>query len=164
MNNNSRRIAVLKAGIVPPTMVAELTHWGNHETPELVIETDLRRALSEIREAVESHDTVALRVTDLDALKFYEENRQVGRLYYSLRGGPAALRNATFINISYAKTREGNYLIPWTDEDIFDLMLDEGTYLKPAGGARIHFANIDELYYGGNKAFMVCTPAAPEVQ
>jgi hypothetical protein len=162
--NDSRRLAVLKAGIVPTDMVTELARWGNYEVPQVSVEPDPRVALAGIREAVESHDTVALRLTDLDALKYYDQNQQKGRLYYSLRGGPATLRNTTFIEVIYAKTPEGNYIIPWTDEDIFDLMLDDGTYLKPAGEARVHFANIDELYYGEKKAFMVCTPAIPEPQ
>lgn len=162
--NDNRRVAVLKAGIIPTDMVTELARWGNYEVPEVQVEEDPRTALAGIREAIESHDTVALRITDLDALNYYKQNTLKGRLYYSLRGGPQTLRNSSFIEVAYAKMPDGNYLIPWTSEDIFDLMLDEGTYLKPAGGARVHFANIDELYYGEQKAFMVCTPAAPEPQ
>jgi hypothetical protein len=159
--NQNLKLAVLRADIVPGEMVNELTRWGNLEVPEKIeLEQDLREALADIREAVESHDTVAVRMTDLNAIKLYEENQRSGRLYYST-GGPSP--RTTFVDVTYAKTPIGNYIIPWTDQDsdIFDLMMDEGTYLKPAGETRVHFANVDELYFGEQKAFMICTPTKP---
>jgi hypothetical protein len=161
--NHNLKLAVLQAGIVPGEMVNELARWGNLEVPEKIqLEPDPREALADIREAVESRETVALRMTDLDAMKFYEGNQKSGRLYYST-GGPSS--RTTFVDVTYAKTPVGNYIIPWTDmdSDIFDLMLDEGTYLKPAGEVRVHFANVDELYFGEQKAFMICTPTKSEM-
>lgn len=163
MNNNTK-IAVLKAGIVPTSTLAELERWGM-EIPKVELEPDRREALMNIRESIESRETVTLRTTDLDSLKTYQKDSKVGRLYYSVpaptRLDPKA-RKTTFIEVNYAMTPAGAYLIPWTDEDIFDLMLDEDTYLKPVGAERIYFGDIADLYYGQQKVFMYCTPAVEE--
>jgi hypothetical protein len=165
--NSERKIAVLRAGFVPDETVNELSRWGGFSIPdEMEIETNRRLALENIREATESRETVEVRMTDLDALKFYEEHQRLGRLYYSISAGEPGdprRKRTTFVDVTYAKTPIGNYIIPWTDQDsdIFDLMLDEGTYLKPAGETRVHFANVDELYFGEQKAFMICTPTKP---
>jgi hypothetical protein len=160
--NSERRLAVLRAGIVPSEQLSELSRWNGFEVPTTVkLEPDRRQALDDIREAIESKETVELRATDLDALRYYEANQQSARLYYSVpvAGGE---RKTTFVNVQYAKAPIGNYMIPWTDEDIFDLMLDEHTYLKPDGAPRVYMSNITELFYGENKAFMLCTPALSE--
>jgi hypothetical protein len=163
--NSQTKIAVLKAGIVPDTVLPELERWGMDLPTEVEVETDRQRALENIRESLESPETVELRVTDLDALRDYKKNARPGRLYYSIpdhsKADPRA-RKTTFVDVTYAVTTIGNYLIPWTDEDIYDLMLDEGTYLKPAAQERVYFSNVADLYYGEQKAFMVCTPVTQE--
>jgi hypothetical protein len=157
--NSERRMVVLRAGIVPPAQVKELSRWAGGEVPtEVKVETDRRQALVDIREVIEGQETVEIRQTDLDAIKFYEANQLPARLYYSVPAGEGK-RKTTFANVHYAKNAIGNYMIPWTDEDIYDLMLDEGTYLKPDGEARVYFSNISELYYGTKKMFMICMPA-----
>ena len=164
MNSNLKN-AVLKAGIVPETVLPELERWGMQLPENVELETDRSEALANIRESVESIETVEVRMTDLDALKNYSNDAKPGRLYYSVpdhsKQDPRA-RKTTFVDVTYAVTTIGNYLIPWTEEDIYDLMLDEGTYLKPAGAERVYFSNVAELYYGEQKAFMVCTPVVPE--
>jgi hypothetical protein len=161
--NSNTKIAVLQAGIVPPETLPELERWGMQLPEDIEVETDRKMALANIRESIESSETVAVRETDLDALRNYDKYCSKGRLYYSIpdpsKGADA--RKTTFVDVTYAITTIGNYLIPWTDEDIYDLMLDEGTYLKPAGVERVYFDNVVELYYGERKAFMTCTPARP---
>lgn len=164
--NSQTKLAVLKAGIVPTTVLPELSRWGM-DLPETVeVEPDRQTALAEIRESIESSETVVVRETDLDALKNYDKDCARGRLYYSVpdysKPTEQRARKTTFVDVTYAKTTIGNYLIPWTDEDTFDLMLDEGTYLKPAGEERVHFDNVSELFYGEQKAFMICTPVRKE--
>lgn len=157
--NSERRLAVLRAGIVPPEQVQELSRWNGYEVPTTVeVEPNRKQALADIREAIESKETVEIRATDLDALRFYEANQKPARLYYSVPAD-GDKRKTTFVNVTYAKTPIGNYMIPWTSEDIFDLMLDPDTYLKPDGEPRVYFGDIGELFYGENKAFMVCKPA-----
>jgi len=152
MNHNTK-LAVLKAGIVPGTSVDELARWGMEVPESLPPEKDRRIALSNIRESVEALETVTIRITDLDALKEYQQNAQEGRLYYS------SAKKTAFVDVTFYRTTIGNYVIPWTSEDIYDLMLDENTYLKPMGGERVYFSDVSELYYGEQKAFIVCRPA-----
>lgn len=161
MNQNTK-LAVLKAGIVPEGAVKEFTRWGLEVPEDVPVEPDRRAALAGIREAIEGPETVALRITHLDALHDYEKNAQAGRLYYSLRGGRGNLKRTTFVDITFCRNAVGNYLIPWTDEDIYDLMLDENTYLKPMGGERVYFSDVAYLYYGEQKTFMVCIPVTED--
>src|SRR3972149_9001320 len=132
--NSNMKIAVLKAGIVPETVLPELERWGMQLPEDVEVETDRSEALANIRESVESIETVEVRMTDLDAVKDYGKNSMPGRLYYSGPDSPKSdprARKTTFVDVTYAVTAIGNYLIPWTEEDIYDLMLDDGTYLKP---------------------------------
>lgn len=159
--NENRKIAVLKAGIVPEETMRELTRWGMEVPEDLTLEKDRRSAVEGIREAIESYETVELRTTQLDAIRHYEKHNKPGRLYYAIRKivNGQWVKSTTFANVSYALTLDGQYLIPWTSEDISDLMLDENTYLKPANGERVYFSNIAPLHYGERCSFMSCTPA-----
>lgn len=150
--NQKRAEAMLKTGIIPGMAVSELARWGVELPQQVPVETDPEEALEGIREAIESPETVAMRTTDMDALRFYKENEKMGRLYYASANG------TTFVDVSYAKNQFNQYLIPWNDEDIYALMLDPDTYLKPKGEERIYFSDVHELYYGEKKAFMVCIP------
>lgn len=159
--NSDMKIAVLKAGIVPKETIPELERWGLQIPEGVEIEDDLRNVLDNIRESVESRKTVEFRMTELDAYRDYAAGVAVGRLYYAVPDNsiPGTRKSkTTFIEVSYARTTAGVYLIPWTGEDIYDIMLDEGTYLKPVGDERVHFSDVSDLYYGEQKTFMVCTP------
>lgn len=151
--NQRRTMAVLQTGIVPKTAVDELSRWGVEMPEKVELVEDRQEALEGIREVIESSELVVMRTTDLDALRFYKENEETGRLYYASASG------TTFINVSFAKNPFGHYLIPWKDEDIYELMIAEDTYLKPKNEERVYFADVHELYYGEQKAFMVCIPA-----
>lgn len=163
--NSSIKKAVLQAGIVPQQTLPELERWGLQLPEEARVEPNLRRALEDIRESVESKETVEFRMTYLDALTTYEQNQQTGRLYYAIpdNSTPGVRKNkTTFVNVTYAVMPSGDYLIPWTDEDISDLIVDEGTYLKLMGGDRVHFRDVGSNFYGEQKAFMVCRPAGDD--
>jgi hypothetical protein len=152
--NQSRKISMLKAGIIDPELLDEFSRWGVEIPDDCQENDDPAAALEDIREAVEAPETVELRMTDLDALSYYSKHEVYGRLYFERNG------ETTFTVISYAKTPVGHYLIPWTEEgsSIHSLMLDESTYLKPAGEERVYFMDVSELFYGEKKAFMVCVP------
>jgi hypothetical protein len=156
------KAAVLQAGIVPETMLKELERWGL-SVPPTIIEENQRLALENIREALESRELVEVRITDLDALRSYHERSRTGRLYFGAhRNGTK--KTPTFVEVTFVRTAAGDYLIPWTHEDIYDLMLDDTTYLKPVGEPRVYFSDVSELYYGRRKFFMVCRPAPEEVK
>lgn len=154
--------AILQADIIPTEVLPELERWGVNIPENIRPEPNLKRALDSIREAIESRASVEFRMTYLDALEIYEKNQQIGRLYYlvpdnSISGVKRS--KTTFIEISYAILPSGAYLIPWTDEDISYLMVEKGTYLKPVGGSRVFFGDVDNNFYGEQKAFIVCYPA-----
>ena len=150
-----RTKAILKAGIVSPDTVQELSRWGS-DLPEVVPERDAEAALDNIREAVEGPETVEIRQTDLDVLRAYEAGRTRGRLYF------ANGTSTTFVEVDYAQDRLGNYIIPWRDsDDISGLMLEPTTYLKPTGQDGVHFMDVRELHMGENKVFILATPSSP---
>lgn len=160
--SNDTKSAILRAGIIPKENLLEMERWGVSIPDAGEINPDKRDALEDIRESIESKDVVEYRVTSLDELKAYETNKQIGRLYYSVPDNSTYNQKkskTTFIKINYAKTAAGFYLIPWSSEDIFDLMVDPGTYLKPADEERVHFKDVTSLFYGDKKTFMLCRPA-----
>ena len=144
--------SILKAGIVPDEVVQEVERWSG-TLPDVTPTDDLDEALESIREAVEGPDGVEIRQTDLDALAFYHSHKTRGRLYFS-EG-----KKTTFVEVEYAQDKLGNYLIPWRDEDISDVMLDDTTYLKPTGGGRVYFVDVRSLHFGENKVFMSAVPS-----
>lgn len=150
-----RTRAILKAGIVPGDAVQEFNRWGS-ELPEVNPETDHHRALDGIREAVEGPETVEIRQTDLDVLRWYDDHRTRGRLYF------ADGNNTTFVEVEYARDRMGKYMLPWRDEDISSLIIEHTTYLKPTGSGRVYFSDSEELHLGANKVFILAIPAEAE--
>ncbi len=74
---------VVDTGIVDPDALAQLQRWGylhdiDLEGDEVV---SAREAAERILEAVESHEAVELRSTDLDIIKQYLASRKKGRLH-----------------------------------------------------------------------------------
>ena len=160
--SNPTKKAILKADISPHETLKVLERFGVEIPEGIRPETNLRRALDGIRESVESKETVEFRLTHLDALSIYESGQQSGRLYYSVPDNSKfgeKKTTTTFVRVTYAIMPSGDYLIPWTDEDIHDLIVAPGTYLKPANGERVYFGDVSSHFYGEQKAFMVCYPA-----
>jgi hypothetical protein len=160
--SNQTKKAILKAAIIPPETLEELKRWGMEVPEDIRPEPNLRRALDGIQESVESKELVEFRLTHLDALSIYERGQQKGRLYYAMPDNSKfgeKKTKTTFVAVTYAIMPSGDYLIPWTDEDISDLIVDRGTYLKPASGKRVYFKDVSSHFYGEQKAFMVCRPA-----
>jgi hypothetical protein len=149
--------AVVESGIVDADALAQLHRWGY--ALDLVPGTEPVASASalarKILDAVESEDAVELRSTDLDIIKEYSKASRRARLHL-----PGADDKTVGLPVEYCVTKMGEIVIPWTSEDINDLLLDDRTYLKPTGESRIYFADVRELFYGDKKAFVVCTPAA----
>lgn len=147
--------AVVESGIVPEADLAQLQRWrllpADLRVPVKGLTAD--EILVKIREANNSVEAVEIRSTDLDILKAYMASKVQGRLYL------ASGKRTTSVRVDYAVLPSGNIVIPWQDENIADLMLDPDTNLKPVGGKRIYFSDVDDLFFGEHKAFMICTPA-----
>lgn len=149
--------AVVESGIVEEDAIAELQRWGYLKDIEIgpngVTGVDLARR---ILDAIESEEEVELRSTDLDIIKDYLSSHQRARLHVPAPGKPG---QTVGLQVEYSVTKMGEVVIPWTSDSINDQLLNDDTYLKPTGGARIYFADVRELFYGDRKAFVVCTPA-----
>jgi hypothetical protein len=147
--------AVLQAGIVSSEVIDEMNRWGLPvkfvETPRFL--NTLEDIVDCLREAVESDENVKLRDTELDAMNFYLAHNKPGKLTFR---DQEADRNVS-VQVQYAVTPGGRYLIPWTDESIVDKLVDQGTTLN-AGGKKVAFEEVEELFFGGVKAFVSAKP------
>lgn len=150
---------VIESGIVPGEMLEQMRKWGfiprdaqttsEISSPEEIVEN--------FEKAIED-GAAELRDTDLDAISTYLSKQAKGRLHVP---GPASGKKKTLsFDVFYGRTKLGEYIIPWRDESIRDLLLDPLTYLKTAEGVRVHFSDVRDLFFGNAKAFIVCTPAS----
>lgn len=153
--------AVIDTGIIDYDDVEQLRRWGLLTDAEAHPEKypTHKAVLKRIREAVFSEDAVEMRQTDLDLAKEWEKDHSSCRLYVPV---PEERSKVVGINIEYHRTKMGDYIIPWTTDSIYDLMLDEETHLRVPGVGKVYFMNVEELFYGAEKAFMICTPVSAE--
>ena len=142
-------MAVLRAGLISPSAVAEIKRWGLPLDVEEVEEpaTSAEEAIALIREALDAQSMVEIRDTDLDIMKAYLEHQERGRLVIKKEAIP----------VSFCKLRTGEYAIPWLSESISDLLLDGESHLK-IGRKKVYLYDIREVFFGEMKAFMVCMP------
>jgi len=153
----SRTDVVLAAQLLPEALVEQMRKW------RLVPATNPSETLSDpevivarLREAVEGGDVVEMRDTDLDIVQHYLRHQEKGRLYWHV--GDAR----QYVEVYFCRTPLGEYVLPWRDEPIRDLLLDPATYLIPTGQDRVYFSDVRDLWFGANKAFIVCTVARTE--
>lgn len=150
--NKPVTVAVLQAGLVPASMLVEMGHWGLpvkfvEEQPTL---DSVDEIIDCLREAVEGDDAVKLRDTDLDALAHYLKGNKKAKLTVF---DPVQERSIT-TTVTYVVLPNGNYLIPWTDDTpLVEMLQDPRSYLK-VDGQRVTFQEVDELFFGGKKAFV----------
>ena len=154
--NKPVTVAVLQAGLVPPSMLSEMTHWGlpvRFVEEQPVLDT-IDEIIECLRDAVEGDDAVMLRDTDLDALAHYLKGNKKAKLTVH---DPLENRGVT-TTVTYVVLPNGNYLIPWTQDDaLIEMLQDPRTYLK-VDGQRVTFQEVDELFFGGKKAFISAKP------
>lgn len=149
--------AIAMSGALDQDMLRELVRWrlpgvvvpndGSFKTPEEAIEA--------IEEAVTSANQVEVRVTDLDILKHFLLSRKDGKLHLVTENGTKGTWPVTFGTI----TRLGQqlYIIPWNSDTIEGMMTNGESYLLD-GKVKIYFGEVTDLYFGEQKAFMLCTP------
>lgn len=152
---------ILKAGILSPEALDELRRWrlpvgdaeplGEYET----VPTPQSISAS-IAEAIEGEGYVLTRETDLEAIPQYLQTMQPALVHVVMEDGEQAEFEA-----QVGKTASGDWIMPWRSETITDLLTNGETFLK-VKGKRIYFSQARELFYGQQKAFVVCTPSAVE--
>ncbi len=163
MNTQSNKpvtVAMLRTGLVPESVLNEMQHWGlpvvfTEKTQHLNTAEDIVEC---IREAVEDDATVKLRDTDLDVLSTYLKRHFQGHLVILDLDTGKTKR----VSCTYAILPNGRYVIPWTAEYIGDVLVDPKSYLMDVNRKHVRFDDVEELFFGGRKAFVSARPTPEE--
>lgn len=153
---------IIKSGIIPESMIAEMKRWGmpvEEPAAPKSIEAEgmtLKQLCTSIEEAIESEGYVLTRETDLEAIPQYLNSMQPAKLHVVLEDG-----SGSDFEVQVGKNQAGEYIIPWRSDSITDLLTNGETYLK-VDAEKIFFSSARELFYGNNKAFVVCAPSTRE--
>lgn len=150
--------AVLKAGLVSPSMLKEMKRFSSTIDPEAEPEEpkSLEEAVKLIDDALQSEQYVLVRETDLEIVRQYAETVRTTALHVEVDDGMKS-----DMDVTYGKTPIGEYIIAWKSESIRDMMTNGLTYLVEEG-AHVFFKDVRELFFGEQKAFMVCVPSTVE--
>lgn len=154
-------IAAIRSGIIDESTINQFKRWGvvDRDLDTSIIE-DPDDAIEGIQFALESEEQVRLQSTDLDLLKFYldKNNQRKGQMVvHNADASKRAVRTVTYA--VRARGKENQYIIPWVSDSIEDTLTNGKSYLRFVDGeksTRVYFTNIEELYFGEVKAFMVC--------
>lgn len=167
ISNKPVTAAVLRTGLLSDSVLEEVKRWGFRlkikdeddveddeilETAEEVIEC--------LRDAIESDDNVKLRDTDLDVISHYLTNQEHGHLVMYDPSIGRTRRTA----VTYAVLPNKSYAIPWKDESIRDALVDDRSYLRTASGKHVKFDDVEELFFGGIKAFVSARPMKEAIE
>lgn len=150
---------MVRSGIVDKDMVTELSIWGAplSEIFEMDWEDEPKsteEALERIRQAIEDRDQVEIRATDLDVMRYYLDNQEEGKLHLE----DTVSGQKSNIKVFFAKAKTGEVIIPWRSETIEDLLINPGSYLR-VGDCKLYFGVVQELFFGKQKTFLLCTVA-----
>jgi hypothetical protein len=153
---------MVKSGIVDPVMLKELSIWGAPIEEVFDMDWDdaphtLEEVLLRIRQAVEDRDRVEIRSTDLDIMRRYLEHQEEGKLHLE---DPITDQKSN-IKVFFARTGMGQIIIPWRSETIEDLLISPESYLK-VGDTKLFFGAVEELFFGKQKTFLLCSVAEVE--
>lgn len=150
--------AMAQSGALDASMLQEFAKWrlpgvvlpedGMFDTPEKAVEA--------IEDAMTSAEQVEVRVTDLDVLKSYLQTRKEGKLHIvNDEKGTKGTWNVTFGTIK--RPSHIDYIIPWNASSIEELLTNGQSYLLDEK-KKVYFSLVTDLYFGEQKAFMLCTP------
>jgi hypothetical protein len=148
--------AVVIAGILPENVLKEMARFSPviSPPPSAVDQVPLEDAAAYIQRAIQGEDHVTFRETDLDAVKTYLTTQKQGKLHLVLASADGT--SPVDFPIAYGRTAMGEFIIPWSSENIADAMTDPETFLTTEDGDVVYFSDMRELHYDDTKAFMVC--------
>jgi hypothetical protein len=146
--------AIAKSGVLDGDLLKEFRRWG---LPVDAVEPPARPAslqeLSQlIQTALEEEDLVITKVTDLEVVKAYMSTQKKGRLHIITDEGKSTAE------VTFGRNRLGEYIIPWRSETIQNEIANGFTFLKD-GTDKVFFSDVQEIFFGDEKVFMVCKPA-----
>jgi hypothetical protein len=140
------------SGALDVGMLQELNKW---KLPIVVPDDDPfespEEAIEAIEEALSSSGQVEVRATDLDVMKQYLRTQRKGKLHLV-----HPHEKGTF-EVTFGVTAMGEYIIPWRTDSIVDLLTNGESHLLD-GRRKVYIANVQELYFGDTKVFILCTP------
>lgn len=144
--------AVTLSGAIDTEMLREFAKW---KLPVEVLNDDLydspEEAIEAIEEAMTGSDQVELRTTDLDALKQFLRTKRKGKLHLTTSKGSGT------IDVEFGVSAMGEYIVPWNADSIAEIIMNGESYILDVR-RKVFITDVTELYFGGNKAFMLCTP------
>lgn len=152
--------AVIRTGVVSKEVLAEMQKWGL--PVDFVIEEEVpiiheaQQVVNIIRDALESHDQVMVRDTDLDILKLYVEpaNKREGRMH--IQDGD----EKTSFKVTFCRGPFKEFVIPYRSESIIDLLINGDSHLKytddEGNKQKTYFRDVREIFLGSTKVFLIC--------
>ena len=153
--------SILRSGWVPDESLHEFRRWrlplpderdmSNPLLAERAVTTD---GLVEALElAMQEEGYVLARETDLDVLPMFLNSMRPAVLHLFTE-----TQKDVEVRTMVGQHSAGEYIIPWQMDSIADWLTNGETYLVD-GGSPIYFSQARELFYGGTKAFVLCTPS-----
>jgi hypothetical protein len=150
---------ILKSGLLNENTIREFQRWGMPvPTPEPRGEYEAEptpEAISRaIADAIEGEGMVLVRETDLEAIPRFLQGMKDAVLHVVTDGQEHDID----VKASFEKNV---WTMPWRSESITDMLTNGETYLR-VEGKRYYFRDARDLFYGQQKAFVVCTVSTEE--
>jgi hypothetical protein len=155
--------AALRAGLISKATLEEFRRWGAPiDIPEGIPAKPpktIEEAGQLIEEALQSEGYTIARETDLEVLHQYLSTQAHGTLHVEFFTSDPTQETEADIDVNYGVTPIGEFIIPWKSESIASELTNGACYLtsESLGGSKIFFMQVRELFFGEQKAFMVCT-------
>lgn len=145
--------AVALSGALDEAMLRELAKWRLPvNVPEGEPYSSPDEAAESIQRALESEEQVELRATDLDVMKQYMTTQSKGKIHIVTR------QEVGTFDISFGKTKLGQYIIPWRSDPLIESLTNGESYILD-NRKKVYLSDVRELYFGEQRAFIICTPA-----
>lgn len=159
--------AVLKAGLIDENTLAEMKRMSPVIDRDAVTEApkDLETAGNFIADALESDGYVRVRETDLEAVRQYIDTAKRGILHLAAQvtqENDEPVLTETDIEVTYGTTPLGDYIIAWQADSIAAMMTNGLTHMR-IDGRSVYFKDARDLFFGKQKAFMVCVVSSVEL-
>lgn len=140
------------SGALDEGMLKEFSKW---KLPIVVPDDDPydspEEAIEAIEEALTSAGQVEVRATDLDVLKQFLRTQRNGKLHL------VTSKEKTTVQATFGVTAMGEYIIPWRGDSIVDMLTNGESHLLD-GKRKVFISDVQELYFGDTKVFILCTP------
>jgi len=148
---------VIRAGLVPDEMLAQLAKWGvplEHVSDKETL-SDMNDIVEQLQSALDSKDQAQFCESDLDLIREYIDptKQRQGTLF--IRQGNKKDR----VKVTFCITSLHKYAIPWMDETNLDDYLDEIRlrYKEKGEIVEVRLSDVREVHFGAHKAFIVCS-------